>query len=232
MMKAIALSLCLSAAPAFGAVGQVSFFVSSSCPQGWLNPQETYFYRIYQSSSPELYSVIVDSPVWGSGSDGGTAPWVGFPALAGYFLRAYHKTGYEAHLSQYLSRGSYQNDSFQGHYHSWPANPQTGPNRAAFNSGSQYNTFTIANQGYFDVSYAGYTTDNVNGTPRAAEETRPQNIQLLACVQAVEISSTTSGGSIDMGIFSQFTGGDLSFIFGIILALATIWGFRAGGMGK
>jgi len=91
-----------------------------------------------------------------------------------------------------------------------------------------------------------YLCDGTNGTPRYGGETRPKNISLIFCVKA--IPTTTEGGTTVMssftlvevsttaaemltpGIFKNFTVGDLSFIFGVILGLVVVWGYRAGGL--
>lgn len=44
--------------------------------------------------------------------------------------------------------------------------------------------------------------------------------------------STDVVAALTPGILKEFTGGDLSFAFGVILGLVTIWGFKAGGMGR
>jgi len=224
MQKAfLFLCLCLSPCAAFSQVGQVSFFVSSSCPGGWINIEDSVSVSTWTNAAdygyvyaPDLYNVVIDSPVWGGGSLGPILPNMG-----GNFIRGYSQYG----LSQ--SRGMYQADSFQGHWHTY-GDIGTLPSYNAITIGGVTPVYRI---GDGNTGSAGtYISDTINGTPRVSLETRPRNISLIACVRAINSTSggdmssitlvdvsTTAANALTPGILKNFTGGDLSFWFGVIV---------------
>jgi hypothetical protein len=68
--------------------------------------------------------------------------------------------------------GSYQSDAMQGHYHSFPTNLWD-------NSGSNLIPESGTNAANNTINSTGSSiTDGINGTPRIADETRPENVAL------------------------------------------------------
>jgi hypothetical protein len=210
----------------------VAPFVSTFCPTGW-TPANGSKINVGGPNPPSaLYDLIKVNPVWGDGCLSGIC-WVNKPSLGGNFVR-----GWEVGQSSDTGRafGSGQADQFQGHYHSFP-----------------YTAFTNTNQGVniwqggggmgYMSSSIGAITDPSYGTVRSGNETRPVNVALLYCIKAVDYNftggsssmtlvevSTTAAAQLNPGIWGYFTAGDVSFWFGVLVAIIMIIGFKTGGM--
>jgi len=216
MKKAILTAVMMMPAICYGAVGQVSFFVSSECPTGWTN----FDGAISTTTYPELYAVIVDSPVWGTYYSSEYGNSVMLPSLEGRFFRAY-STSWNSSNYHGTSRGGYQPDSFQGHFHDILS--PGGYNIGRFRSGTG-TTGDIVTDGGSPAIQAKTPSTGLNGLPRVSDETRPKNISLLACIQAVSVSSsTTSGGS---AVFEMNS--DMWFIYGSFCMVIFFAGWKMG----
>ncbi len=92
--------------------------------------------------------------------------------------------------------GTWQDDAFQGHEHSWRLS-------TANSGGSQINTSTASTTASGSTIYdypatpvTTPTSDGINGAPRTANETRPKSISMLWCVKA--FGTATNQGVVDI----------------------------------
>lgn len=146
--------------------GSVMYVSRSLPPTGYLKANGA---AVSRTTYAALFAAI--GTTYGAG-DGSTT--FNLPDLRGEFLRALDD-GRGVDSGRTL--GSAQSDAFQGHYHtSYPVCGQagvTGDFRPTAGSGSGGTT----------DRYAMEPTVGSNGTPRVANETRPRNVALLACIK-------------------------------------------------
>lgn len=146
--------------------GQVVFFATNSAPTGWLKANGA---AVSRATYAALFAVI--GTTFGAGDGSST---FNLPDLRGEFLRGWDDA---RGVDGGRGFGSAQADAFQGHYHSsYPvcgAAGVTGDQRPTVGSGTGSPTDRFAME----------PTAGSNGTPRTANETRPRNIALLACIK-------------------------------------------------
>lgn len=202
-------------------VGQIGHFISSTCPVGWLSADGSEFSsNIYPDLKIAVPNLCDSFP-----------PFRCYlPQLGGYFIRSY--TTNQVNDSSRL-RSSFQNDSFQGHYHH--AKPYT----AAAAGGTAWGADGATQNGNNANLVKEVITDATYGTARVSTETRPINFSALVCIQAVSnnggsvmISSVTIVG-ISSGTISSLGGVPLDvnfqyFIFAVIWIAAFMWGIKVG----
>jgi len=240
-LRLVTFLLCLAPSVAVAEVGQVSYFLLQ-CPTGWapVSGQTIGVGTIYSS-----YTLLTDYAIYYNG--GWPNVWVTgnnfkLPDLRGEFLRGFDDgRGIDSRVY-----GSTQTDTFQSHVHESAFQQAYGT--GAFGRGAittngfpySYNDTTgpgdLTNIPYYGGSYA----------PRTSTTTRPRNVALSVCVKISSDSysiSSSSGGDVNIvsvsttvvtalnpGIWKEFTSGDISFWFGVLLACVVIAGFKAGGM--
>lgn len=230
-------------------VGMVAPFVSTYCPTGWIELHGGSP-RASASSFPELYALLHKTSTWGSGTQGGIA-FEGLPALAGSFVRAW--SGVAQSTDSGRAFGTAQVDGFQGHKHDGgfysPVHTSYYNEYWRYGSTGRSASIITPNVGWIRVTqytnWTGETETSTFGNVRNYFETRPINIALLYCVKAVDNSggssvipstftlvdvSTTAIAQLNPGIWGYFTAGDVSFWFGVLVAIIVIVGFKAGGL--
>jgi microcystin-dependent protein len=138
--------------------GTVSSFAGTTAPDGYLICDGSEY---DESIYPQLFAVIGST----FNTGGETAGHFRVPQLEDEFIRG-ASTGNPV--------GQSEEDAMQGHYH-FLSNSTFGASL-----GSPYSRIVRgAESGVSAATYVGSpTTDGVNGTPRTASETRPQNIRL------------------------------------------------------
>ncbi len=148
--------------------GSVISYAGSTAPQGWLMCNGAAVSRTIYA---DLFAMI--GTTYGVG-DGSTT--FNIPDLRGVFVRGAGASGKLTNANGAAfsgTLGTYQNDEFQGHWH-------TLINGA--NGGSSYNEWVEAgrgNSGKNTDAYAGAAiVDGANGTPRTGAETNPANLSL------------------------------------------------------
>ena len=147
--------------------GAVMAFAMNSAPSGWLAADGSNVNRTTYSA---LFSAI--GTTYGAG-DGSTT--FALPDLRGIFVRGVG--------AQTLGGVSYSSNTFgvatqdavQGHWHT--------TQHALNASGSSGSGALSVGSGWGTTTVRGLITDGVNGTPRAAYETRPANIAMLYCIK-------------------------------------------------
>lgn len=210
-------------------IGSVQFFMSAGCPSNFVLADGS---QIYSSTAPGATWPYKDARSSSFMSSGGGGYQYYLPNLTASerFIRG----GVSANV------GRLQDDMFQGHGHNVYFNYNNAtPGSTAMGGASAGSNTALTTEVNTPVVFGA------NGTPRYGSETRPINITLLPCVRYAEDS--TSGGSVDMssvtlvnvsteaaaalqspGIFDHFTGGDLSFWLGVIVATFVVLGWRSG----
>lgn len=210
-------------------VGMVAMFYSTFCPTNWTQADNT---QVPTSQYSEDYYRAVNSITDGVPCNGPLGCYT--PDLRGYFFRALDKVkvrdtqfrivgSTETDTDQYLQglAGTVQNVGATGPF-TWVSNGQT-------KGGGSTPLGTLA----FDNSRS----------IRTSAESRPRNVALLACIKTkdtevgmvsssftlVEVS-TTAAAQMNPGIWGYFTAGDVSFWFGVLVAIIAIVGFKAGGL--
>ncbi len=142
-------------------VGMIAPFAMSSPPTGWLTCDGAAYNSSTLTQYASLYTAIGNT--WG-GSDGTDFQ---VPDLRGGFLRGVGaSTGFTVNHTTVLA--TKENDAFQGHWHDMNTTVVAGGSASVVkqgDNGATYNNKTRAP-----------TSDGVNGTPRIANETRPNNI--------------------------------------------------------
>jgi len=237
--------LCTRATPLYSQtpVGMLAPFVSTFCPVGWVGTNTSQSYSVVeQSLYPYLFQMLlgIGQPNLG---DAFHEPYTYPPDMRGRFVRGYDPQRVIDPDTRNLA--SFQLDSFQGHAHAIWEQHTNGAGGTQGLVGTNLPSTAQLLQTVVRLPVTG-----VNGTPRYSNETRPNNIALLWCVKALpdiiqsttgvitmNISSftlvdvsTTAAMALTPGIFKYFTIGDVSFWFGVIMALVVIWGFKAGGL--
>ena len=146
--------------------GQVSMSAGNAIPAGWLQNNGQ---AVSRTTFSALFAAI--GTTYGAG-DGVTT--FNVPNDQGRFWRSWNGTGSGIDNSRVF--GSFQPDTFQGHFHglsdAW-TNPGTGNN---VGSGS----FTCVALAF---STGAPITDGTNGAPRTGTETRPSNVAYLSLIK-------------------------------------------------
>lgn len=165
-------------------VGMIASFAMSTAPTGWIvcNGAE---YAI--ADYGDLHTAI--GTTWGAltnGSGGAGSTHFRVPDLRGAFLRGTgsHGSSTMANSSVFAgpSVGSFEDDSFQGHFHTFL-------NYAWFSTTSNYELVGVtgqlppANDGNAGSGVKDAKTDGTNGTPRTGDETRPFNAGINYCIK-------------------------------------------------
>ena len=119
------------------------------------------------------------------------------PDLRGIFVRGAGTSGsYKMANGSYYSAtyGTYQNDSFQGHYHNDYTTANTGSESGYYATGS-----STGRSDYQDPATGEH------GTVRHGDETRPANLALIYCMKTADDSQETAGliGSSGDNVFVQ-----------------------------
>jgi microcystin-dependent protein len=160
-------------------VGMIAPFAMSSPPSGWITCDGSAVSRTTTYDS--LFTAI--STTWGSG-DGSTT--FNVPDLEGAFLRGVG-TSTLFTQDQTISLATAQDDTMQGHYHNIRRpNGTTDQNTISMGDGSNTSSYLKSgNSPANGVSIAIQEprTDGSNGTPRTANETRPNNIGVKYCIK-------------------------------------------------
>lgn len=142
--------------------GTVAFFAANSTPPGWLKANGA---TVSRTAYAALFLAI--GTTYGAG-DGATT--FNLPDCRGEFLRGLDDG---RGVDSARGIGTAQTDAFQGHKHE-------GLRTTYYNSG-------IPGGGNPTSSTPGTTSGAeqaaANGTPRTADETRPRNIAMLACIK-------------------------------------------------
>lgn len=151
--------------------GAVFFFPNSFLPNGYL---ECNGAEVSRTDYPNLYQAI--GTRFGSGDGIHT---FNLPDLRGQFIRAWDSSGL---VDPNRLLGSKQTDAMQGHFHE-PLKPHT---TTFHGDAGDVNTHARPSGVGTDAiapSTGGPITDGTNGTPRIANETRPVNVALVACIK-------------------------------------------------
>lgn len=146
--------------------GDVKYVAYNTAPAGWLKANGALVSRTAYAG---LFAKI--GTTYGAG-DGSTT--FALPDLRGEFVRGWDDArGVDASRAI----GSAQADAFQGHKHTIDLN-----NSGSFGYGPT-GTGTAGTTNYAAQATNSIMTDGTNGTPRAATETRPRNVALLAVIK-------------------------------------------------
>lgn len=140
--------------------GSVAFFAITAAPSGWLKANGA---AVSRTAYADLFAVI--GTTFGVG-DGSTT--FNLPDLRGEFVRAWSDGG---SVDAGRTFGSTQGHAFAAHTHSMLRRS----NPTAFNGN---------NAQFVDSAAGGSTGNNSNGVGSSgADETRPRNVALLACIR-------------------------------------------------
>lgn len=142
--------------------GEVAHFARNTPPAGWLAANGAVVSRTTYAA---LFSAI--GTAFNTGGEAGSD--FRLPDLRGEFIRGWDN-GRGADVGRAF--GSYQVDAFQGHEHSM-IDQANGAGGGYAGAGTATRTLTT-NQ---IVQKSGYSV------PRVADETRPRNVALLACIK-------------------------------------------------
>lgn len=148
-------------------VSSIFFVARSTLPTGWLKANGQ---PVSRTTYADLFAAI--GTTYGSG-DGSTT--FNLPDLRGYFPRGWNDDG-----SQDSGRaiGSTQTDAFQGHWHQY-----TGTTTDATGGTGGIIDGPNTQIGGGGNLILGPISDDTNGSPRTAAETRPKNVALLAIIK-------------------------------------------------
>jgi microcystin-dependent protein len=153
--------------------GAILPFAMNSAPSGWLEANGAEYSKT--GTYAVLFAAIGTTYGETNGSGGVGTSHFRVPDLRGLFVRGIDSSrGLDANRSF----GTYQADAFQGHRHSLLANTFLINNASA--NWIQGGTPNVSNT---TTGIGNPSTDETNGTPRTADETRPKNIALLYCIK-------------------------------------------------
>lgn len=175
-------------------VGLIGYFPSTS-RQGWVEADGTTLLR---TDYPKLWAyaqtsgLLVSDTDWlsnpadnmGKFSEGGGSTDFRLPLLDGKVIRTHDPN--RVYDTEVRGQGSYQEDAFQGHWHTDDAaiigyaNQEGGSYNWAISGGGN-------NLMRFDVAITNPVSDGANGTPRTASETKTKNIAYTAYIFHGEI---------------------------------------------
>lgn len=148
-------------------IGSVTAFAMPTPPEGWLVCDGS---AVSRTDYADLYAAI--GTVWGEGDEITT---FNLPDLRGEFIRGFDDG---RGVDDGRVFGSLQLDAFQGHTFGNGTqkvgsenNMAAGPNEVARTNGASVIPLVIM-------------SDDVNGTPRVANETRPRNIAMTYAIKA------------------------------------------------
>lgn len=148
--------------------GSIQLYAASTPPTGYL---ECNGAAVSRTTYASLYDVI--GTTYGVG-DGSTT--FNLPDMRGVVARGWDNG---RGLDTSRTFGSYQDDAFQGHYHTIQYGGGTGqaePMKLTYSYATQYT-------GMLDVGVLAPRSDGTNGTPRTAAETRMKNVALLYIIK-------------------------------------------------
>lgn len=167
-----------------GLILPFAYDTSGSPPTGFFECDGS---AVSRTTYSDLFTAI--GTTWGSGDGSST---FNIPDLRGAFLRGTGSqplvssggSGEKADGSAFAgpSVGSFGNDSFQGHRHTFL-------NYAYFSNGSNSElvgltgTPPLASDGLAGSGVGDPKTDGTNGTPRTGDETRPFNAGVMYCIK-------------------------------------------------
>jgi microcystin-dependent protein len=159
----------LTATQIYVPVGFVLPTFLSTCPTGYLSANGQ---SVLKSTYPALFAAF-------GTTYGGTTTNFSVPDTRGYFLRGLDTSGAIDPNGTGRTVGNVEQDSMQGHTHTWIGNNVTGI------SGSGPYTFSGGGSAGTVVSgsNSGPVSDGVNGTPRTGLETRPKNLAVNYCIK-------------------------------------------------
>ena len=159
-----------------GLILPFAYDTSSSPPTGFFECDGS---AVSRTTYSDLFAAI--GTTWGTGNGSTT---FNIPDLRGAFLRGKgsHGSNTMANGSAFAgpSVGSFENDSFQGHRHSF--------GNYAFSSNTN-NSELVGVTGQPPLATEGAVgvldpkTDGTNGTPRTGDETRPFNAGVMYCIK-------------------------------------------------
>lgn len=154
--------------------GAVLHFARSTPPAGWLKANGA---EVSRTTYANLFAAV--GTLYGPG-DGSTT--FNLPDLRGEFIRSLDDG---RGVDSGRSLGTNQSDAFQGHGHDvYHGDTFPGTNRLRNNGGGGTGSGNIRqnSDGTTEV-WAQDIIEYLNGTPRVANETRPRNVALLACIK-------------------------------------------------
>ncbi|AEE52286.1 phage tail protein [Haliscomenobacter hydrossis] len=161
--------------------GSIMAYGGATPPDGWLLCDGS---TVSSSKYPELFGAIGTN--WGDGGSGS----FNLPDLRGLFLRGIDGTaGNDPDKTTRASKnsgnagnrvGSYQDDMFQGHFHSTDGARFLNTQPAASGMGGESSNGAAL---FRTPSITNPTSDGTNGTPRTGSETRPKNVYVLYIIK-------------------------------------------------
>lgn len=184
--------------------GMIAYWPVESVPDGWL---ECNGKAVSRDTYSDLYDAIGDK--YGAG-DGSTT--FNLPELRGEFIRVWSNgrtdevDGEDVEIDDDRELGSSQDDAFQGHTHSVLASVADAGNVYPLTNG-----LGMGGRGQSTKYFSGGgqigepTTDDTNGTPRTASETRPRNVALMACIYSGKSSTGITSRESTAVVTTSFT---------------------------
>ena len=172
--------------------GVVSYFASTTAPQGWIECNGATITTNLGPSYTALRNLLVAT---GYAFNTGTSPFSDpqVPNIRGIFIRG---TGSQAigTLTYSGTIGVRQNDAMQGHIHTTSGELPTNNSSSGYKLPGSTVNVAIGNQAVFKAvldgavifhshTISGPSNDGTNGAPRTGAETNPANISLLACIK-------------------------------------------------
>jgi microcystin-dependent protein len=153
-------------------VGSINAYGGSTAPAGWLLCNGTNYSRTVYS---DLFAII--GTTYGNNS----ANDFKVPDMRGIFARGVGTNGVLTNANGAAfsgTLGTYQNDSFQGHWHNTPLGVST---NTAGGAGIYYKVWYNDNP---TTTVQGAITDGTNGVPRTGAETSPASIGVNYIIKA------------------------------------------------
>lgn len=152
--------------------GMVCHFANVTAPDGWL---ECNGAAISRTTYAALFAAI--GTVYGAGNGSTT---FNLPDLRGQFVRGWDNG---AGVDSGRAIGSSQTDAFQGHYHEYWAAGLATTNTNTDTRAPHIGISPSLQTGSNVQAVRTATTDNTNGAPRTAAETRPKNVAMMPCIK-------------------------------------------------